>query len=406
MAGKSGKPRKVRVDFRTNRTPRRRNDDWTRLYHDEQEKLFDHTSKESVRAKGDLSRKRTIIVDDADAPVVDEAQWRPGVVIAVLGVTCRVEDAGGNEWDCSVRRVIRTRMIDQRTAVAVGDRVWFSDQSSTQGGAPIGVVERVAPRRTILSRKEFRGREHILVANADQLLIVTSVRRPSLKPHLIDRYLVAAGRGDLRPIICLNKWDLLEAEQGDEHTLREEDESEDEEWITGPVTVEEIVGEYEELGYCVLPVSAATGLGIDELRAELKDRVTVLSGQSGVGKSSLINRVQPGLDLAVQEVSDENEKGRHTTTHGRLHRLEFGGHVIDTPGIRQFDLWSVPPGELEAFFVEFEPLISQCRFNDCHHVNEQGCAVRAAADAGEISARRYASYLKMLDELAEARRGG
>lgn len=408
MAKKPEKPRKVRVEFRQNRAARRRHDDWTRLYNNEQEKLLDHKSVESVRAKGDLSRKRTILVNDADQPVGDERLWRTGVVVAVLGLTCRVEDEHAQTWECSVRRVVRTRMIEQRAAVAVGDRVWFSPSSAAQEPA-VGVVERVAPRTTILSRKEFRGREHILVANAEQLLIVASVRQPTLKPHLVDRYLVAAGRGNLRPIICLNKWDLLAPSAPKDAAAPDDpdpaDDEDSDEWLSGPLTVDEVADEYRALGYRVIPTSAETGLGLEELRAELKGRLTVLSGQSGVGKSSLLNRLQPGLGLAVQAVSNENEKGRHTTTHAQLLRLNCGGHVVDTPGIRQFDLWSVPPGELEALFTEFGPLLAECRFNDCHHIEEQGCAVRAAADAGTISARRYASYRKMLGELARTRDG-
>ena len=138
---------------------------------------------------------------------------------------------------------------------------------------------------------------------------------------------------------------------------------------------------------------------MDELRAALQDHITVLSGQSGVGKSSLINALQPGLDLMVRTVSDENEKGRHTTSLAELLPLDFGGFVVDTPGIRAFDLWSVEPGELEAYFIEMIPRVSKCRFNNCTHRNEEGCAVIAAVENGEISARRYYSYVKMFEEV-------
>ncbi|MBI5864274.1 MAG: ribosome small subunit-dependent GTPase A [Planctomycetes bacterium] len=183
-----------------------------------------------------------------------------------------------------------------------------------------------------------------------------------------------------------------------------EDEFEEDEYEYEYVDVvqsplEELIEQFRALGYRVLLTSAARGDGLDALREELRGRISVFSGQSGVGKSSLLNALQPGLRLEVSEVSDENEKGRHTTTHARLLPLSFGGYVVDTPGIRSFDLWQVEPGELEAYFVEFLPYIPQCRFNDCHHTDEQGCAVRAAADEGAIAARRYASYLKMLDEV-------
>ncbi|MFQ5807595.1 MAG: GTPase RsgA, partial [Phycisphaerae bacterium] len=208
MPSRRRKGRKVRVDFRQNRQQRRRTDDWTRRYHDDQDKLVDERLTESVRAKGDLSRKRTVIVDEDDIPVVDKALWRCGVVTAVHGLVCRVDDEQDRHWDCTVRGVLRTLLIEQRSSVTVGDRVWFSDHSKAHDGEPVGVIERVAERTTTLSRRDRRKREHAIVANADQLLIVTSIAQPALKPHLIDRYLVAAARGDLRPVICFNKCDL------------------------------------------------------------------------------------------------------------------------------------------------------------------------------------------------------
>lgn len=402
MPPRRRKGRKVRVDFRQNRQQRRRSDDWTRRYHDDQDKLVDERLSESVRAKGELSRKRTVIVDEDDVQVVDEALWQPGVVTAVHGLVCRVEAENGNRWDCTVRRVLRTLLIEQRTSVTVGDRVWFSDHAKDHDGQAIGVIERVAERTTVLSRRDRRKREHTIVANADQLLIVTSIAQPALKPHLIDRYLVAAARGDLRPVICFNKCDLepgaVELEQEREGHSEPEDET------GGRPTIDELFGEFRDLGYTCLRTSATERLGLDQLRRELTDHMTVLSGQSGVGKSSLINALQPHLNLKVREVSSDTEKGRHVTAHARLLALDFGGWVVDTPGIRQFDLWSVPPGELEACFTEFIPHIQNCHFNDCHHQQEEGCAVVAAVEAGEISERRYLSYLKMLAEMSRGAR--
>jgi len=398
---KKGRGRKVRVSFRQNRAQPRRAGDLTRLYHDESDHLADHRTSESVRAKGELSRKRTIHVDDADAPLVDSQAWLPGRVVRIVGNVCMVEHDDGRRWDCAVRRVLRTLLIGQRSAVTVGDRVWISDQSTYHGGDGVGVIERVEARTTTLTRRERRGRAHAIVANAEQLLIVASVAQPALKPHLIDRYLAAAIQGDLRPIICFNKMDLLAAEPQAASETGEpaEDEVEDEvdDYVLG---VEETVAEFAALGYCCLLTSAETGAGLDALRAQLCDRTTVLSGQSGVGKSSLLNALQPGLGLTVQTVSRDTEKGRHTTTFAQMFRLEFGGFVVDTPGIRQFELWNIEPGVLESCFVEFHNLVAACRFKDCHHTEELGCAVREAARDGRVSARRYASYRKMLDELA------
>lgn len=410
MGAKGRKGRKVRVDFRSNRQPRRRESDLTRRLDEDEQAVLDTSLGECVRAKGDLSRKRTLILDEGDAPAVDESRWKPGVVTIVHGLVCRVDQAG-RSWDCVVRRKLRTMLITQRTAVACGDRVWISDHSEHHDGLAVGVIERVEPRRTALSRSDFRGREHVMVANADQLLIISSVARPRPKPHLIDRYLVAAGKGSLRPVIVFNKCDLAPAgaAHGDAPAAATSDGAasalgEDESAGSARMTLADLVAEYRSLGYTVLCTSAATGEKLDALRGELGAHVTILAGQSGVGKTSLINALQPGLNLEVREVSDETEKGRHTTTLARLMPLDFGGYIVDTPGIRQFDLWNIEPGELEAYFVEIVPLVARCRFKDCHHVQEEGCAVRSAVESGEVSERRYASYRKLLDEAARARR--
>lgn len=392
MARKKRGQRKVRVDFRQNRADRRRSDEWTRRWHAGDEELADTARAESVRAKGALSRKRTIIVDEENLPRVEEGQWLCGLVTRIHGLICYVDDHAGRTWECTVRRVLRTMLIDQRSSVVVGDRVWFSDLSQWAQAQQVGVIERVAARSTVLSRRDRRRREHALVANADQLLIVTSVAAPRLKPHLIDRYLIAALKGGLRPLICVNKCDLLDESRWADTTDTEGD--------ADTLTVEEVVAEFAQLGYQCLFTSATTGVGLDELRAALHDRVTVLSGQSGVGKSSLINEIEPGLALATREVSSETDKGRHTTTHAQLIRLKSGGYVVDTPGIRAFDLWNVEPGELEALFEEFAPLVAECRFSDCaHRPEEDGCAIVAAVEEGRISLRRYHSYLKLLTEV-------
>lgn len=457
--------RKVRVDFKRNREAPPRRDDLTRQYGgDETDRAVDHATGESVRAKGALSRKRTIIVDEDQARSLDESALRGGIVISTHGLVSRVRDEAGRVWDCTVRRVVRTRLMEQRSSVTAGDRVAFTpvDESGTPR---TGVIERIAERRTILSRRDRRGREHTIVANADQLLIVSSVFEPMVKPHLIDRYIVAALKGGLRLVIALNKIDLYAGPEGEGATedteitegaegdleLESPNEGdsdphaedagvagEDGQW-TGVndvdeqaaadapdeadyidddadaeeldrddapgLTVESLIEEFTRLGYTCLPTSAATGVGVDELREILAGRVTAIAGQSGVGKSSLINAVEPGLNIETRPVSESTEKGRHTTTYARLHPLAVGGYVVDTPGIRGFELWGVEPPALESFFVEFLPHLERCRYRDCLHVDEEGCAVREAMERGEISARRYMSYVKMYLEAVEAVRG-
>ncbi len=387
--GRKRPTRKVRVEFRQNRQSRRRTDEWTRQYRAAEQRLDDSQRGETVRAKGELSRKRTILVDQRDAHAVDESQWRRGTIMKVHGLIAFVRDEGGHLWECTVRRVLRTLLIESRSPVAVGDRVWISDQAEVSGGSlPVGVIERVEPRVSTLSRRDARKRQHLIVANAEQLLAVISIAQPRLRPHLVDRYIVAALKGQLSPVLCFNKVDLL-----DESLQTEEDDG------RFGRSVRDAIQEFCGLGYTCVSTSAVTGTGLDELRAVLKDRVTVLSGQSGVGKSTLINALQPGLDLRTRDVSADTEKGRHTTSHAELLPLDFGGFVVDTPGIRAFDLWSVEPGELEAYFVEFIPYVQKCRFNDCSHRFEDGCAVIAAVENGEISQRRHYSYLKMFDEV-------
>lgn len=390
-----GKPpkkggRKVRVDFRANRNQPGRGEDLTRQYQRDPDEAIDAERVESVRSKGDASRKRTIIVGEDDAPLVDEALWCSGVVLAVHGLVCRVH-ADGAAWDCTIRRKLRTLSIDERSPVIVGDRVWFSRLSEPGSGPGNGVIERVDERSTRLSRRDFRGREHVLVANADQLLIVTAVAEPRPKPHLIDRYLVAAHKGNLRPIICFSKCDLVAGEV----------DFEDDDYDGPLLSIAELIEEYRGIGYTCIFASAKSGAGIDALREHLRGHITALSGQSGVGKSSLINALEPGAKLRVAQVSEANQKGRHCTTNAQLLPLHFGGFVVDTPGIRQFDLWNLALGELEAHFVEFAPLVAQCRFSDCLHVNQAGCAILAAVADGRISERRYRSYVKMLTELNE-----
>jgi ribosome biogenesis GTPase len=243
---------------------------------------------------------------------------------------------------------------------------------------PEGLIERVEPRRGILAR-ESRRREHVLVANVDQLLIVMSLFEPDLKPHLIDRYLAGAMQGGLKPIICLNKADLAD-----------------------PVPFQPLIGAYSQLGIPVVWTSARTGQGIDRLRELLRGQATVLSGQSGVGKSSLLNALQPGLALRVRSVSEVNQKGRHTTTTAQLIRLDFGGWVVDTPGVRKLQLWDVIPEEVEGFFVEFGPFVPLCEFPNCTHIHEVGCAVKRAVRLRQISERRYTSYLGMFQGASQS----
>jgi ribosome biogenesis GTPase / thiamine phosphate phosphatase len=362
--------KKVRVPFRRNRAEPPRDTGWTRKAREADDYEFDSEQSESVVAKGKLSRQRTIIVRDEEDHGADS---RRGRVLAVRGLYAEVDD-GEQVWPCTIRRVLRTRQIDERNPVTVGDKVRFAVDARGGAEPKEGVIVEVDPRKGELKRRSGR-RTHTMVANVDQAIIVSSARQPLPRPNLIDRYIVAAHFGGITPIVCMNKIDLAEDDLPDT-----------------------LLDRYTQLGYRAVAASTVTGEGVEELRNILKDKESVLAGQSGVGKSSLLNAVQPGLGLKVGKVAEQSEKGRHTTTTATLIRLEMGGYVVDTPGIRAFDLTLVPAGELEAYFVEFVPHVAGCKFPDCTHTHETACAIKAAVERGEIDPERYESYLHIFED--------
>jgi ribosome biogenesis GTPase len=375
MAKKISK--KIRIDFRKNRQTAKRQNDFTR-HVNANETEIDHIDREQrVSGKGELSRRRTVLGEQGENDTfvlsVDEAACLRGRVLSAIGSTqCTVQaDSGqpqaGSHFECTVRRVVRTVARNARNAVVTGDRVLFLPSENNTG-----VIERVEPRQGVLARGH-QYKQHILVANVSQVAIVSSALEPALKPALIDRFLVSAAKGDVRAIIVLNKCDLIDV-----------------------ADFQPVIGQYARLGYTIVPTSVETGLGIAWLRRLLKNQQTVFTGQSGVGKSSLLNSIQPGLAIKTGDVSRITQKGRHTTRYAQLRELTFGGWVVDTPGIRQLELWDVHPAEMEGYFVEFRPFVPQCKFPDCLHMVEEGCAVRSAVERDLISQIRYESYLRLV----------
>jgi len=280
--------------------------------------------------------------------------------------------AGNVPYSCTLRKRIKFS-TDMTTPVAVGDDVLIAVM-----GDRSGVIEEVRPRRTVLSRPMI-GREdseQVLAANIDFLVAVVSVAEPTLKPGLIDRFLVMAAVGGLTPVIVVNKADLAS------HRM-----------------VVDIVRIYRGLGYRLLLTSAVDGQGLEEFRDYLKDHRSILSGHSGVGKSSLLNRLWPGLNLRTSTISQATGKGRHTTSYVELFHLPDGGFVIDTPGIKVLGLWQLDRNNLADHYPEMQELTAQCRFTNCSHLHEPDCAVKSAVAAGSVTSLRYQNYCQIYDSL-------
>jgi ribosome biogenesis GTPase len=289
-------------------------------------------------------------------------------------------------------RVQEVREIQHVDPVAIGDRVRFKDAGEGHGMTTLastnskevrGVIVEILPRRSKLSRPApvpgQRVFEQVIVSNADLVVPVFAVANPAPKWGLLDRYLVSAEAAELPSLIVINKVDLA--------------------WKNPDFDQE--IEVYRRIGYPVLLVSAVTGEGIEELKSRLQEKLSVLVGKSGVGKTSLLNAIQPGLGLRVKAVgAGEIGKGRHTTTHHEMFTLDFGGALVDTPGIREFGLWDVGGDQLAYFFPEMADQVGRCKFGlSCRHDREPGCAIRKAVMAGEISPYRYQSYMRLREEL-------
>jgi ribosome biogenesis GTPase len=377
--------RRVRKQIKRNRKPRQvRRKDWRPHAFDDLDDV-DYPQHERIMPRGERERRRANValaepeVRDGAPPQerspVEDTQGQRGIVVEVSSSLCRV-DLDGRNLVCSLRGSLSAEETGYTNVVAVGDEVLVSENGTGQG-----VVEGVLPRRTVLARPDvfYSHLQQIIVANVAQLLIVTSWRDPSIWLELIDRYLIAAERYGLLPIVCVNKIDLAE------------------EIATCRTTLQP----YLELGYRVIFTSALTGKGVGKLRKLLRGQRTVLAGLSGVGKSSLLAAVQPGLQLRTSEVSEQSGQGQHTTTQVTLHRLEEGGFVVDAPGIREFGLSGLRRAELARFYPEIAVLAGECRFADCAHIHEPGCAVQAAVEQGYLAAIRYHNYSNIYHTLPD-----
>lgn len=307
-----------------------------------------------------------------------------GLVTAVGARSCRVHLPGRGEVRCTLRGLLFDDESEAAHPVAAGDHVSVVLEGDE------GVIESVAPRSNYLARpvgsSGRRSKTQVIAANIDRLVVVAALDDPPFRPGLVDRFLVAAAMQGIHPVLVLNKVDL-ERPPGETAA-------------GGPRR--DVVGPYREFGIEVLETSGRTGEGIAALGAVLHSGISLLVGHSGVGKSSLLNAVSPGLELSIGAVTAYHGRGRHTTTKVTLLPLAGGGWVVDSPGIREFAVGGVGPAELARLYPGFGALPERCRFSDCLHRKEPGCAVRAAVAAGELPAERHERYLRLLEDV-EAR---
>ncbi len=291
-------------------------------------------------------------------------------------------DDGDQVVPCSLRGRIRKERKRQVRNVVVGDRVLIRLTGPLPNPESEGVIEELLPRTSQLSRATAGGgrREQVLMANLDRVFVVMSTREPDFNPRLLDRFLVAIGHQELEAAICLNKCDLA-----------------------GPAERVAMVTSYRAAGYSILMTSALTGEGLARLGEEMRGRSSFFLGPSGSGKSSLLERIQPGLEIATRSVSQATGKGRHTTSYTELHSLDGGGYVADSPGVREFGLWGIDEHALAACFPEFRPHLGACRYPNCTHSHEPDCALKAAVEERAVDERRFESYLRILESIREGK---
>lgn len=295
-----------------------------------------------------------------------------GIVTATRGRLFDVRCANGKLLKCEVRQKVKDD-AQATTPVAVGDDVLVFQTEELRG-----VIEQVLPRRTLFARPS-KGEDKILqviAANLDQLAIVVSLRSPALKPGLIDRFIIAAHMGKMNPIIVINKCDLK-----------------------APKNLDEIIQVYNNLNYPVFITSAEKNIGLDNLINQLMDHRTLFAGHSGVGKSSLLNKLIPGLDIKTKQISHASNKGQHTTTSIELFKLPSGGYLIDSPGLKVMGLWDIDKNNLSNYYIEFNEYMDLCRFSSCSHTHEPDCAIKEAVEKKSISKIRYENYLAIAESL-------
>lgn len=332
--------------------------------------------------KTDVEKYRRSLEKDRDAKM-SKQEWLEGRVLSIMpqGIIVSWE---GERISCVLKGLLKKERTQFKNLVAVGDFVLFEKIAPGEG-----IVAQIKPRHSILSRADnlSRRKEQLIAVNIDQVLITVSVVNPPLKPSLIDRYIIATYKGNMAPIIIINKVDLLE--KPDDMIVEDELD-----------LYQELLKAYAVIGIPVISVSTVNQTGLEELKEVMRGKSSVFSGQSGVGKTSLIN-FATGLDLRVGDTVERTKKGSHTTTLTQLIPLEFGGWCVDTPGIKSFGVWDLKKEEIEGYFTEIHECGLQCKFPNCTHTHEEDCAVLQALEAGNLSPVRYDSYQSLMASTGE-----
>jgi ribosome biogenesis GTPase / thiamine phosphate phosphatase len=301
-----------------------------------------------------------------------------GLVIKSTGKWYEVKDEAGNIIQCQVRGKIRLEGRSTTNPVAAGDRVDFELDREGEGN-----IKHIHQRKNYIIRKSVNlsKEAQIIAANLDLALLLVTITKPQTTPGFIDRFLVTADAYDIPAVLVFHKIDQFSQDELDATSA--------------------IIYVYEKIGYPCIKTSIPKAIGLEEVRHMLQNKITLISGHSATGKSSLVNYYIPGKDLRIGDVSDASNKGQHTTTFAEMHELPFGGYLVDTPGIKGFGLVDIPKDELHHHFKEFFALLPECKYHNCLHLNEPGCAVRKALESGDIAASRYNSYVSMYHDEEE-----
>jgi ribosome biogenesis GTPase len=342
----------------------------------------EHKTARKIASRKDRSKfkktnlaKREELLNRAKQKKLSKKDLLQGRVLSISPDGIKVE-YDKKIYLCSLRGALKQEITRAKNLITVGDFVLFKEDKEAQGS-----IEHIEARHSLLARQDHQRRrqQQLIAANIDQVLITVSVVSPPLKPSLVDRYIIATYKGSMRPVVLVNKIDLITSGDSEDSLLKE------------------LITCYSALDIPVIPLSVISGEGIEALKKEMQGKASVFSGQSGVGKSSLINAMT-GLELPIGSLVEKTRKGTHTTTSAQLIPLEFGGWCIDTPGIRSFGIWDLKKEDLYNYFPEIHAISHRCRYPNCTHFHEPGCALEAALKEGKISLIRVESYFKLLQE--------